>query len=203
MDSVLLWVTLPVVAALIGWFTNFLAVRMIFRPYREFRILGIRIQGLLPKRKSEFAKSIGETVEQHLISTEDIGKMLQDPVVAAKLKESIEARIENFVARKLGGGNPMIQAFLSGPMLVSIKSKLLLEVEELLADGVKMIAGHLDENLDMRGIVEDKILSFEMKKLEEIVLQVAKKELVAIEILGAFLGFVVGLIQLGFLKLIG
>ncbi|MFT7618623.1 MAG: uncharacterized membrane protein YheB (UPF0754 family) [Planctomycetota bacterium] len=203
MDNILLWMTLPVIAALIGWFTNFLAVRMIFRPYREFRFLGIKIQGLLPKRKAEFARSIGSTVEQHLISSEDIGKMLQDPEVSKKLKGSIEARIDNFIANKLSGGNPMIQAFLKGPMLDSMKVKLLVEVEDLLEDGVKMIGTHIDDNLDMRGIVEEKILSFDMHKLEEIVLEVAKKELVAIEILGAILGFVVGLVQLAFLFMIG
>ncbi len=203
MDNILLWVTLPFVAALIGWFTNFLAVRMIFRPYRQVRFFGIKVQGLLPKRKVEFAASIGATVEQHLISSEDIGKLLDDPEISKKLRGTISERIDGFIKDKLAGGNPMLQAFLNGPMLQTIKGKLLTEVEALLEDGVQMIGTHLDENLDMRGIVEDKILSFDMAKLEAIVLEVAKKELVAIEFLGAVLGFVVGLIQLGVLYLLG
>lgn len=202
MDNILLWITLPLVAALIGWFTNFLAVRMIFRPYREVKILGIRIQGLLPKRKKEFAKSIGATVEEHLISTDDIAELLDDPTISRKLKASVETRIDVFIREKLTGGNPMLQAFMKGPLIDSIKSKMLVEVEELLEDGVKMVGGYLDEHLDMGGIVEEKILSFEMKKLEAIVLDVAKKELVAIEVLGAVLGFIVGLIQLAVIQLV-
>ena len=202
MDDILLWITLPLVAALIGWFTNFLAVRMIFRPYREVRILGFPIQGLLPKRKKEFAKSIGSTVEEHLISTDDIAELLDDPRISQKLKASVETRIDVFIREKLTGGNPMLQAFMNGPLVDSIKGKMLVEVEELLEDGVKMVGGYLDEHLDMGAIVEEKILSFEMNKLEAIVLEVARKELVAIEVLGAVLGFIVGLIQLAVLQLV-
>ncbi len=203
MDQALLWVTLPLVAALIGWFTNFLAVRMIFRPYNVWRLGPLRVQGLLPKRKKEFSASIGATVEDHLISAEDINALIEDPEIGVKLRRAIEERLDSFIKNKLTGGNPMLQAFLSGSMVDSVKEKLLVEVEALLQEGIKLVSGHLDENLSMGAIVEEKILAFDMHKLEEIVLNVAKKELVAIEILGAILGFVVGLVQLAVITLAG
>ena len=39
------------IGAMIGWITNYLAIKMLFRPYKEINILGLKIQGLLPKRK--------------------------------------------------------------------------------------------------------------------------------------------------------
>lgn len=58
--------SLPFVAALIGWFTNFVAVKMLFRPRKAVRILGIRFQGLVPRRQKELAEKIAETVEKKI-----------------------------------------------------------------------------------------------------------------------------------------
>ena len=72
----------------------------------------------------------------------------------------------------------------------------------MFGEGVEVMGEHLDERFDARSIVEEKIKDFDMEKLEGIVLAVAKKELVAIEVLGAVLGFFVGLVQLGLLWLL-
>ncbi|HHT66442.1 MAG TPA: DUF445 family protein, partial [Clostridiales bacterium] len=52
-----------IVGALIGWFTNYLAVKMLFRPIRPWRIplTKIELQGLIPKRREEIAVTIGAT----------------------------------------------------------------------------------------------------------------------------------------------
>ena len=196
------WILLPCIAAAIGWFTNFIAVRMIFRPHRRINILGFGIQGLLPKRKAEFARSIGETVEEHLVSAEDIKALLDDPEVAESLRRAVSERLDDFLENKLVGGNPMLGAFLKGPLVDKIKSGVSRELGNALGSIVDTLGDHLDEQLDMKSIVSEKIEGFDMHQLEAIVLKVAKKELVAIEILGALLGFVVGLVQLLVLSLL-
>jgi len=42
------WCLFPVIAAIIGWGTNYLAVRMLFHPRQEKRILGLSFQGVFP-----------------------------------------------------------------------------------------------------------------------------------------------------------
>lgn len=42
----------PVICALIGWFTNFLAVKMLFHPHKPIKIGPFTIQGIFPKRQS-------------------------------------------------------------------------------------------------------------------------------------------------------
>ena len=51
-------IILPIIGALIGWVTNVLAIRLIFRPINKIHIpiIGLNIQGLIPKRKVEIAK---------------------------------------------------------------------------------------------------------------------------------------------------
>ena len=55
--------------AVIGYITNWLAIKMLFRPHYEKKIFGLHIPftlGLIPKEMNRIAKSIGETVGVHL-----------------------------------------------------------------------------------------------------------------------------------------
>lgn len=46
------------IGAMIGWITNYIAIKMLFRPYKEMNFLFFKIQGLIPKRRSEIAISL-------------------------------------------------------------------------------------------------------------------------------------------------
>ena len=190
------WFLLPLVAAGIGWFTNFLAVRMIFRPRRPIGWGPLRIQGLLPKRHREFAENIGATVEEHLLTVDDIKAMVEDPQVKAKLHAEVASKIDRFIAERLVAAMPMLGAFLKAPMMEGIKSSLVEEVEDVLSEGVLLLSEHLEQNMDLKTLVQEKVMGFDFDQLEEICLRVASRELRAIELLGALLGFLVGLIQL-------
>ena len=71
------WCLLPLIAAVIGWGTNYLAVRMLFHPREEMRILGLRIQGVFPKRQQALAEKLGQLVARELFSMEDVRRHLQ------------------------------------------------------------------------------------------------------------------------------
>ena len=64
-----------IVGAIIGYFTNWLAIKMLFRPHYEKRIFGYKLPftpGLIPKERYRIAKSIGETVGVYLLSPDTI-----------------------------------------------------------------------------------------------------------------------------------
>ena len=59
---------LPIIAALIGWATNFVAIKMLFHPQDPKKILGITFQGVFPKRQKQIAERLGELVAIELFS---------------------------------------------------------------------------------------------------------------------------------------
>ena len=63
---------LPIISAFIGWFTNYIAIKMLFHPKIEKNILGLKIQGIFPKRQKQFAEKLGTLVSKELISFKDI-----------------------------------------------------------------------------------------------------------------------------------
>lgn len=74
----------PLVGAVIGYFTNYIAVRMLFRPREAKYIFGHKIPltpGAIPKGKARLAKSAGKIVQDELFTKEDIsGRLLTEEV---------------------------------------------------------------------------------------------------------------------------
>ena len=71
--------TLPIIGAFIGWITNWLAIKMLFRPRKPIKILFITFQGIFPKNKPRIAEKLGTIVQRDLINFYDINERLQGP----------------------------------------------------------------------------------------------------------------------------
>ena len=195
------YILLPFISAAIGWFTNFLAVKMMFRPYKPLRILGITIQGLIPRRQHEMAISIGKTVENELISHRDIEAILAKKEVHGDIHRVIEEQLDLFLKEKLSS-NPMISLFVQGPMGETIKTTLLDHMEKELPTYIELLVEALERHMDFSTIVAEKIEGFDLSRLEDIIYEISAKELKMIEVLGGVLGFIIGALQVGLIFLL-
>ncbi|MFT5875697.1 MAG: uncharacterized membrane protein YheB (UPF0754 family), partial [Clostridium sp.] len=84
------------VGAVIGYITNWLAIKMLFRPYKEIRFFKFKVPftpGLIPKEKSRIAKSVGESIGKHLLTKETILKSL--------CSESMNQQLDSWVKDKV------------------------------------------------------------------------------------------------------
>lgn len=188
-------ISIPVISALIGWITNYIAVKMIFRPKNEIRILGFRVQGLIPKRKQDLAIKIAHTVEKELISHRDIKEVLKSEDFNLHTSDVIRQKIEGFIQAK-AGGNPLIAMFVTPEITSRLAAMIMEELQKEIPGVIDSILEKVESKIDFREIIQKKIEQFDPSKLESIVYTIASQELKAIEILGGVLGFVVGLIQL-------
>jgi uncharacterized membrane protein YheB (UPF0754 family) len=193
MNIIVLWI-IPLISALIGWITNYIAVKMIFRPKEPVSFLGIKIWGLIPKRKSDLAKKIGETVEKELVSHQDIHRIVNTTEFHEEILRSIIDTIGKFIEQKLGA-NPIISLMLNGEIATQIKEIVKDELRGILPDFMEDMFQKIEGKLDFKEIVRKKIEEFDLSKLEQIIYNIASKELRSIEIFGGILGFGVGLVQ--------
>ncbi|MEO6593867.1 MAG: DUF445 family protein [Planctomycetota bacterium] len=191
------WITIPAIGALIGWSTNWLAVKMIFRPIKPRRFLGIRIQGLVGRRQQELAKAIGRVVGNHLVEHKDVVKSLNKldfvGILGSVLDRGLAPKIQEL--RSL----PLIGGFLTEARVADIRNsigKSIMEHKETVLDEVER---GLAKGLDVPQLVETKVAAFAVEKLEALILEVANRELRAIVVLGGVLGALIGLLQVGFL----
>jgi len=84
-----------IVGAIIGYITNWLAIKMLFRPHTEKRIFGIKIPftpGLIPKEQSRLAKSTGEAIGNHLLTQDTMFDALRNNGLDEKFKRWVEEK---------------------------------------------------------------------------------------------------------------
>lgn len=81
------YIAAPLIGALIGYCTNYIAVKMLFRPRHEKYFFGHKVPltpGAIPKGKTRLAKSVGDVISNHLVTSEDIeGKALNEETETA------------------------------------------------------------------------------------------------------------------------
>ncbi len=195
------YLTLPVIGAVIGWITNLIAIKMLFRPYRPVKVLGVTIQGLLPRRRKEFALSIAKTVERDLLTVEDITRFLE----GVRWEEEVERAVEESLESRLK--SKRISAFLKTPLLGLIGHEVIRQLKRVLSgviiEKVQEHKGPLVEKfqdaLELKELVSQKVEGFDMEKLESLLMNLIAKELAYIELVGAVLGFLIGLAQMALL----
>lgn len=185
---------LAVIGALIGWLTNVIAIKLLFRPMNPIGITGTPfvIQGLIPKRKAEIAKSIGEVISEELISMEAI----VDQVIVDMDKKQIVDMIKEKILLVANEKMPaIIPSMFKGLILQNIDTMITENGEAIVVELGEKLSHMAITSIDISKMVEDKINAYDFIKIEEMTLKIASTELKSIEILGGVLGFLIGLLQ--------
>ncbi len=180
--------------ALIGWITNLIAIKLLFRPFAPVKIplINYSIQGLIPKRRDEIAKSIGTVIEEELLSLDE----LVDKAIGDENISQIIDYIKHKINEVLKDNLPSIMPSIFKNMIYSYVDEYIdKDGEAIINDMIKKAVDKASKDISISELVEEKINSFEIERIEEIIVSIAKSELKHIEILGGVLGFIIGVVQ--------
>ncbi len=186
---------IPVISAFIGWFTNWIAIKMLFHPREPKKILGITFQGIFPKRQQQFAMQLGKLVSNELLSFREIEQKISDPANVQKILPLLETHIDIFLKEKLSAEIPMIGMLIGEKTILQVKGVFMKELQELFPVLMKQYMTTLENELNLEKIVIEKVGRFSSNKLEDILNQIMSAEFRFVEIIGAVLGFIIGLFQ--------
>lgn len=136
----MLWnfILMVMIGAIIGGVTNYLAIKMLFRPYKRYQIGKWTIPftpGLIPKRHDEIAEQLGRVVEEYLVTEELLREWIRTPETEADLQRKVQKSLE----RSLAHSEPLINLMEDLPPFV----KSMLEKEVGTAE--------FDQSIWMRG----------------------------------------------------
>ena len=183
------------IGAMIGWITNFIAIKMLFRPYEEVNLIFFKIQGLLPKRRNEIGNSIAEIVNNELVSVKDIISKISPEDIEENIGLIVDRILESRLKEEIVKNFPMVAFFLSDSMLEKIKHIIKQSILDHKEEMINVFAEYLENKVDIKSIIVEKVNGFSLEKIEEIIITLAKKELKHIEYIGAVLGGIIGLVQ--------
>jgi len=183
----------PVAGAVIGWFTNYVAIKLLFRPHIPFSILGYQVQGVIPKRRKEIARSMARAIEKDLLSSGDLAKALSGLDWEKEIENTVEEAVEHRFSSK----------YLKLPIVGLVSENLKGQVKLVLT---KEIISHLDrkkdslaakvkDSIDVQELLVTKIDKLDLKKFEKLLTDFIARELKHLEYLGGVMGFIIGLFQ--------
>lgn len=146
----------PIIGALIGYCTNYIAVKMLFYPKKEIHLFGHRLPftpGAIPKGKGRLAKAIGSVVGTTLITREDIEQKIQPDEIGATLADMMMEKIDAPVKGEL------IE-------LAGIQEETYIEKKELLSRKISEMAVDVLSHLDLSDILAEKGTSIIRDKIK-------------------------------------
>lgn len=187
----MIFVLLPLTGAVIGWITNVLAIRLLFRPLHPVRLGPLVFQGLIPKRREQIAINVGDVVARQLFSVDELAARLDMPVMQQEVERVVREAVECWCEEKM----MMLPGAVRQMFSNKLRDMVAAEVARHLPQMSELFFTRMGEQVDIRTVVADKINALPLNEVEGLVLTVASRELKQIELLGALLGLAIGLLQ--------
>lgn len=154
-------ITTPLIGAVIGYATNWVAVKMLFRPQKEVRLFGRRLPftpGVIPKGKARLARAVGRAVEEKLLARE----VLQEVLLSEEKKEVVRKAAADMLERQKMSQETLREA--AERITSEEKTEHFLErAEETVTDMIydKVLQKNVGE------IIADKVLEIAKEKLKD------------------------------------
>lgn len=199
--SIVVIILIPLISAFVGWLTNYIAVKMLFRPKDKVKILFFSIQGVFPKNQEAVAKRIGNMVANELFSSKDIRERMQHPDNLNIIRKTVEAKIDEYLNITFPKNYPFTSIFLGKNRKTKIKDDLIMEVEKVAPEVIEKYILDIEKELDIEEIIRKKVAHLPPEKLEEMLNSILQKEFKFIEYIGGLIGLVIGILQLALMYL--
>lgn len=144
----------PLIGALIGYFTNFIAVKMLFFPKHEVRVFGKRLPftpGAIPKGRKRLARKAGDVIANRLITKEAVVSRMTEP----EFEEAMVGRIESLFTQSIG--EMVTNAGHSEEKSAQMKEKITASMTDSIVSSI--------EQIDFEQLVRDKGIAMIKQKL--------------------------------------
>ena len=172
----------PIVGAIIAYATNWIAIKMLFRPHTAKYVFGIKLPftpGLMPKERHRLSKTIGETLAEHLVTT--------DMITAYMLSDESMSAIERELLKYLKDTK------VPAASMITKTVGSLLKTDKVKAGLAQTVSGAVS-SLDLGKMAEEQMNAMDIAEAERIIISVIKRELHMITAMGGMLGFIIGLV---------
>ncbi len=211
----------PILGAFIGYITNWLAIKMLFKPYEPKYIFGVHIPftpGLIPRRREEIAEAIAKTVEEHILPQNKLIKLFESSGYKERLHKRVELVIDDLIdsivediRKTIKDGISIGKINIKGVVLLTALDKIIDKAVDNLKEKLKKkliekasdrIEKHIEEEipilikqLNIRQMVIETFMEIDIQTLEKIVIGFSENQLKHITYTGAVLGFLIGVFQ--------
>lgn len=188
---------IPFVASFVGWFTNWIAIKMTFWPleFIGYKPLLLGWQGIIPSKAGKMAAIVVDNSLSKLASLSELFQEMEPEKIAEQISYSITSRIEEYVDEIMTERNAVLWENL--PLMVKnrIYARARRQIPEIMDNVVDDMAQNIEQLIDLKTMVV-RMMVADKSLVVRIFKEVGDKELKFVVNSGAYFGFLFGLIQL-------
>jgi uncharacterized membrane protein YheB (UPF0754 family) len=183
---------MPAFGLIVGWFTDWLALKMIFNPKEPIRILGIEWQGLFLKRRKEVAADYGALIADEIITPHKvIEAVLRGPLsdrVFAMVRKQVQAALD----RNTGLAKPFVVMTVGTSRYQQMKKSITAKVMVRMPETMAYIEDYARESMDVRNLLIQKMQALDELQFEALIRPAFEQDEWILITVGALLGFTMG-----------
>ena len=189
------WWILPLFGILVGYFTNFLALKLIFRPINPIKIGSIHIQGMFMKRQLEVSIEYSKIVASKIITIENIFEYIIRGPGSERLKKIVEKQIEKTINETAGILKSLVEISTGSQLFLHIRNIACFRFMQELPMNIRHVFGYAENALDLEHILREKMIGLPPIEFESFLRPVFQEDEKTLIFIGAVLGGLAGVAQ--------
>lgn len=190
------WWLLPLFGLLVGWATNWLALKMIFNPKNPIRIGRWRIQGLFFKRQREVSADYGTLVAEKILTPQHILEEILNGPYAEKLFALVQREVQQAIDDSASLARPFVTWTLGNDDYDRIKAEAVREVVARMPETLSHMTGYAEDAMAIRQTMVERLQGLSPRQFEAMLRPAFEEDEWILIAVGAALGLAVGWFQL-------
>ncbi|WP_406691470.1 DUF445 domain-containing protein [Saccharopolyspora sp. ID03-671] len=196
-------ILMPMFGLFTGWFTDWLALKMIFRPQQPTTYLGLfEWQGLFLKRRKEVSEAYGELIAKEIVTPRNVIEAVLRGPLSDKVLALVTRKVDEELNRRTSIAKPLVVFAVGGRRYQDLKGRIAEMVMGRLPETMSYIEDYAADAMDIRNTLVSKMQELDAEEFEELLRPAFREEEWMLIATGALLGFAVGEVQVLALELL-
>jgi uncharacterized membrane protein YheB (UPF0754 family) len=186
---------LPLTGVIVGWATNWLALKMVFRPLEPRKMGPMRWQGLFLQRQAEVSEAYANFFADRILHPEAlVGAVLRGPA-AERLVAHVQRYISHAVDHASGTARPLVQLAVGTREWLELKQEITQRLVSILPSELDRVHEYAGEALDLKEELRVNMSDLPPKDFEQVLRPVFQEDEATLIAVGALLGGLAGVLQ--------
>lgn len=187
---------LPAFGGFVGFFSDWMALQMMFRPLQPKKIMGFTLQGLFIRRQNEVAADYAALISKQLLTSGNMMEELFTGTHSDKVIELVGRYVKQEIDQQAGIVKPLVVYAMGGQKYQSLKEQVAVRILAQLPETMKYIESYAEDAMDIRNTLVSRMQDLTPEEFEGMLRPAFKEDEWSLIIVGAVLGFLVGEMQI-------
>ena len=193
---------LPITGVLVGWATNWVALKMVFEPLEPKKMGPLNWQGLFLRRQAEVSEAYAEFFATKILHSEALMNSILEGPAAEQLIELVKSYVEESVDHVSGAAGTIAQLAVGTEKWVELKTEISGRIALVVPQELGKLEDYVSEAIALEQELCQNLKSLSSAEFEEVLRPVFREDESTLIAVGAFLGGIAGLLQFSLMMLL-